>query len=182
MISRRFHCGYCNTMIASKRGWNCFDSSRGIRGEIRICPHCNYPTFFEGSHQIPGVSSGESIDHVPESVNKLYEEARLSTAAGAFTAAVLALRKLLMNIAVDRGASKNLSFQNYVDYLAEKHYVPPNGKEWVDIIRNKGNDATHEIIIMTQSDAEQLISFAGMLLKFIYEFPTKARPTVHKPA
>jgi len=55
-----------------------------------------------------------------------------------------------------------------------------NGKEWVDIIRNKGNEATHEIVIMNQSDAEELINFAGMLLKFIYEFPIKARPHVHK--
>ncbi len=40
--------------------------------------------------------------------------------------------------------------------------------------------ATHEIVIMNQSDAEELINFAGMLLKFIYEYPIKARPHVHK--
>lgn len=78
-----------------------------------------------------------------------------------------------MNIAVAQGASEGKKFIDYVNYLAENGYVPPNGKGWVDHIRKKGNEATHEIIVMTQSDAEELISFAEMLLKFIYEFPSR---------
>jgi hypothetical protein len=51
--------------------------------------------------------------------------------------------------------------------------VPPNGKGWVDHIRKKGNEATHEIVLMKKDDALELISFAEMLLKFIYEFPAQ---------
>jgi Domain of unknown function (DUF4145) len=61
----------------------------------------------------------------------------------------------------------------YVEYLAGRGYVPPNGKTWVDHIRKKGNEATHEINIMKQQDAQDLLIFAEMLLKFIYEFPKK---------
>ena len=61
----------------------------------------------------------------------------------------------------------------YVQYLADKGFVPPNGKGWVDHIRKKGNEATHEISHMERGDAEELIAFAEMLLKFIYEFPAK---------
>jgi len=33
------------------------------------------------------------------------------------------------------------------------------------------NEANHEIQIMTRDDARDLIKFAEMLLRFIYEFP-----------
>jgi hypothetical protein len=39
--------------------------------------------------------------------------------------------------------------------------------------RQKGNEATLEIHVMSRADAEELISFVEMLLKFIYEFPAK---------
>jgi hypothetical protein len=78
-----------------------------------------------------------------------------------------------MNIAVSQGAKPGGSFISYVEYLASNGYVPPNGKGWVDHIRKKGNEATHEIVLMTQDDAQELISFSEMLLKFIYEFPNR---------
>jgi hypothetical protein len=51
--------------------------------------------------------------------------------------------------------------------------VPPNGRGWVDHIRTKGNEANHEIVLMSAEDALELISFSEMLLKFIYEFPSR---------
>jgi hypothetical protein len=50
-------------------------------------------------------------------------------------------------------------------------YVPPNGKQWVDHIRKKGNEATHEIALMSEADAKELLVFLEMLLRFIYELP-----------
>jgi hypothetical protein len=43
----------------------------------------------------------------------------------------------------------------------------------VDHIRRKGNEATHEIALMSQQDAEELVGFSEMLLKFVYEFPNR---------
>ena len=77
-----------------------------------------------------------------------------------------------MNIAVQQGAAEGLKFIEYVTYLSEKGFVPPNGKHWVDHIRKKGNEATHEIAVMGEQDARDLISFVEMLLRFIYEFPS----------
>lgn len=37
----------------------------------------------------------------------------------------------------------------------------------------KGNEATHEIVLMKKEDALDLIAFSEMLLKFIYEFPAR---------
>lgn len=78
-----------------------------------------------------------------------------------------------MNIAVAQGAAPGNTFISYVEHLANSGYVPPNGKGWVDHIRKKGNEATHEIALMSQVDASELLAFAEMLLKFIYEFPNR---------
>jgi hypothetical protein len=118
------------------------------------------------------------VEFVPKDVEALYQEARKAVAVGAFTAAVLACRKLLMNLAVSQGAKPGDSFLSYVEFLAQSGYVPPNGRTWVDHIRKKGNEATHEILLMNQTDAGELIIFSEMLLKFIFEFPNR----VPKPA
>jgi hypothetical protein len=78
-----------------------------------------------------------------------------------------------MNIAVAQGGTAGETFVKYVEYLAAQGYVPPNGKAWVDHIRKKGNEANHEIALMSKTDAEELVLFIEMLLKFMYEFPNK---------
>lgn len=76
-----------------------------------------------------------------------------------------------MHVAVALGAKPGDSFVAYVQFLTDNHYVPPGAKGWVDHIRKKGNEANHEISLMQQGDAEELLAFSQMLLKVIYEFP-----------
>ncbi len=83
------------------------------------------------------------------------------------------LRKLLMHIAVAQGAESGGSFQQYVSHLSDRGFVPPNGKHWVDHIRSKGNEANHELLHTERTEAERLLVFAAMLLRFIYEFPQR---------
>jgi len=167
--SRSFTCGHCGHLIASSGGWG-----QNIGGLIYVCTHCDKPTYFNAAGvPLPGVTFGESVAHLPEQVASIYDEARRCTAASAFTASVLLARKLLMNVAVSQGAKPSESFISYVEYLANSGFVPPNGKGWVDHIRRKGNEATHEITVMTEADAKDLLSFAELLLKFIYEFPKR---------
>lgn len=75
-----------------------------------------------------------------------------------------------MNVAVQEGADENQKFIQYVNYLETNGFLPPKGKRWVDQIRQKGNEATHEINPMTENDAVQLLTFTEMLLRFVYEF------------
>lgn len=76
-----------------------------------------------------------------------------------------------MHVAVEEGAEPNQLFLAYVEYLADQGYVTKKGRGWVDHIRRRGNDANHEILLLTQNDAEELIAFSEMLLKLVYEFP-----------
>lgn len=81
-----------------------------------------------------------------------------------------------MNMGVHQGVKEGKRFIEYVQYLADEGYVPPNGKERVGHIRKKGNEATHEIALMNEGDAKDLITFIEMPLKFVYEFPSKITP------
>lgn len=167
-----FVCGYCGKNVATKDGWYGEDTSVSIEAYIRICPKCHCPTFIiPPKRQFPSPAPGTEVENVPEPLARLYDEARLSAGAGAHTASVMACRKMLMNIAVDKGAAEGLNFFQYVQYLADNNYVPPDGRGWVDYIRRRGNEANHEIQLMELEDAEALIRFVEMLLRFIYEFP-----------
>ncbi len=167
-------CGYCGNKVGPDRGYSAQVSAMSGYAYVLICPSCTQPTFIDISgKQIPSVRLGKDVKGISDvGVQKLYDEARDCTAAGAYTAAVLLCRKILMNIAVQHGATEGESFVSYVDYLEQKGFVPPNGKEWVDHIRKKGNEATHEIKIMTQSECQQILHFVEMLLRFVYEFPS----------
>jgi len=167
--SKSYTCGYCGNVVASDRGYQTADAHHAVH----ICPHCPRPSYIAGGQQVPGVAPGNDVQSLPKDIESLYREARNSTAVSAYTSAVLTCRKLLMNIAVSQGAPEGQRFIEYVQYLADNGFVPPHGKGWVDHIRKKGNEATHEIVTMTLQDAEDLIAFTEMLLKFIYEFPSR---------
>lgn len=168
---KSFKCKFCDKDVASRKAYYRDDSN----WRIYICPNCARPTFFENTIQIPAPLLGHTVDEVPENISSLYNEIRDCTGINAYTSAVLSCRKLLMNIAVEQDASEGKSFLEYVEYLSEKGFVPPNGKEWVHHIRKKGNEANHEIVLMEQDDALDLINFIEMLLKFIYEFPRRLK-------
>jgi hypothetical protein len=118
---------------------------------------------------------GDDVHGLSSEVGALYDEARICTSGGAYTAAVLTCRKILMHVAVDKGADTNQKFKKYVEYLAEKNYIPYDGRGWVDHIREKSNEANHEIKVMGKEDAEDLINFTEMLLRLGYEFQGKLR-------
>uniref|UniRef100_UPI00196B2D05 DUF4145 domain-containing protein n=1 Tax=Aquisphaera insulae TaxID=2712864 RepID=UPI00196B2D05 len=123
--------------------------------------------------QVPVEAFGTKVKNLPAEVGEVYDEARRCMSVYAYTSAVLSCRKLLMNVAVAQGASPSQSFVHYVDYLNSNGYIPPNGRDWVDYVRSKGNEATHEIHTMSRGDAEHLITFMEMLLRFVYDFPKR---------
>jgi hypothetical protein len=169
--SRRYVCGYCGGNIVSEIGYRgVIDGVRDIW--IYICHSCGKPTFFdENARPTPGSLFGNRVADTEVTVDALYEEARRAYSVGSFTAVVLCCRKLLMHVAVSKGANVGESFVFYVKYLADNNFVPPGAKPWVDHIRTKGNEANHDITIMKAGDATELLEFSEMLLKLIYEYP-----------
>jgi DNA-directed RNA polymerase subunit RPC12/RpoP len=167
-------CSYCGHRVGPARGFR----TDGMPTKfIYVCSFCGAPTYFNTEKvQFPGPPFGNDVLSLPAGVAALYSEARSCMTVNSFTASVLTCRKLLMHIAVEKKAKEGQPFLQYVEYLADKGYVPPDGKGWVDHIRQKGNEANHEIKIMSLGDATDLITFSEMLLKFVYEFPARVQP------
>jgi hypothetical protein len=172
-----FTCGFCGARVGPNRGY-LGNFAGGRNGRILICPNCTQPTFFAtDDSQYPAVRMGRDVQGISDDgVRALYDEARDCTTVCAYTAAVLVCRKILMNLAAQHGAPAGQSFVSYIDFLGQKGYVPPNGRAWVDEIRQKGNEATHEIARMGPLDAKRLLTFVEMLLRFDFEFPTMVNP------
>src|SRR5216683_2014532 len=170
--AKQWKCGYCNREVGSSVGWQ-VSNAQGHLMYIRLCSFCNGPTLFlQGDQEYsPGPLPGNPVAHLPAEIESLFAEARTATAAGAYTAAVLTCRKILMHIAVEKGADKNKSFLDYVHYLISKGYAPPESQGWVDYIRSRSNEANHEIILMTTEDANALVTLVEMLLRFVFELP-----------
>jgi len=169
---RSYKCGYCGDSTGTNFGFQT-DNDYGF---IYLCGGCNRPTFFQGRDQTPAPIMGNMVLHLPVDIEDLYNQARKCTQAQAFTACVLVCRKILMHVAVEKQAPLDLKFIQYVEYLADNGYIPPDSKPWVDKIRLRGNEAIHEIVLMAVEDALDLLSFVEMLLRIIYEFPAKLLP------
>lgn len=169
-------CGYCGKDVGGNIGFYRADSKKDKY--IYICPHCENPTAFikeedDGWKQFPGAVCGNEVEALPQSVKTLYGEIRRCIQYSSYTSAAMAMRKLLMHIAVEKGAEKDKNFVFYVDYLNSNGWIPPNGKDWVDAIRGGGNEAAHQIDPVSEESARQLLDFTEMLLKIVYEFPAK---------
>jgi hypothetical protein len=174
--NKSYTCGFCGSKVAPHLGYTAHYSggNPNFKLFIYICPNCEKPTFFDlDKKQTPSIRIGNDVQGITDSgVAALYNQARDCTSLGAYTAATLLCRKILMNLAVQHGDAPGKSFVEYIDYLDTKGYVPPNGKAWVDRIRSKGNEATHEIRLIEESESFQVLKFTEMLLKFSYEFPS----------
>tara|TARA_E500000318_G_scaffold14854_8_gene15280 strand:- start:137761 stop:138018 length:258 start_codon:yes stop_codon:yes gene_type:complete len=81
-----------------------------------------------------------------------------------------------MLIAVDKGAKENLKFVQYVDFLSENHHVPAGSGDWVKHIKDRGNEATHELPNTSKADAIQIFEFTSMLLTLNYDYPARMKP------
>lgn len=169
-----YRCGYCGDDVGSDRGIQ----NSGKNSFIRICPLCNCPTFFSAQReQWPGPRVGGNVSQIADDVKGIYEEARRSITVNAYTGAVMLCRTILMHVAVEKGAKAGESFQSYVKWLIDEHYVPRGSDGWLDYIRARGNDANHKIVPMDRDDALGVLGFTEALLRNVYELPAAVPAT-----
>lgn len=171
---KRYKCYSCDSEVASKEGYQVVDlTSTFASCGIYICPKCNIPTYFNRDDtQTPKPIFGERLSSLPANVELLYNEARSCYGFNAYTSTVTNCRTLLAYVAVDKGAETNQSFKFYVEYLRSEHWVSNSASGWVDEIRNLGNVATHDLVVMEEHDARLILLFTTALLKDIYELPS----------
>ena len=76
-----------------------------------------------------------------------------------------------MHVAVEKGADEDKTFQFYVQWLIDEHWVPKGAAGWLGYIRSRGNEANHEIVIMDKEDSTGVLRFTEALLRSVYELP-----------
>ncbi len=154
-----------------------------VTAHLRICEHCGRPTFIETFHgypeltrQHPSPAFGAQLASLPADLSSLYEEARRCMSVYAYTSAVMIARKMLLHIAAERGAPKDAleRFVLALKYLEQCGEIPKSHRRWVDRIKDVGNDANHEIRLITRQEAEDVMQFTEMLLKVVYVLPAVA--------
>ena len=166
--SHSYRCGSCGFDVASNLGW----STEQNAAYVRLCPQCNVPTFFSAyGLQSPGPLLGSNVTGLQDDIEDLYNEARASMSVDAFTGAVMLCRKILMNVSVEKGAKEGLNFAQYVQWLVDEGYAPRGSEGWVKYIKDRGNEANHEIAPKTREDATAVLTLTEMLLRNIFELP-----------
>jgi len=176
-ITQECECPYCNLHIAGRikdvvdYGLNQLDLSPSYY--VLSCPSCGRPIIYQiGSHKTyPSGRPLKAVIHLPEKIDAIYSEINVAIGAGCFTAAVILARTAINHIAVDKGAEENKTFQYYVQFLVDNHFVPPNACDWIDKIRKMANKSVHDLEVWGRNEAELIGKFLMYLLIFVYELP-----------
>ncbi len=171
-------CAHCNTMTS---GLIVARYQYGIKVEWLICTGCGHGSVYDNRDLYPRSKFGPSIEGLPAEVEKAYEEARSCYSVNAFTACELICRKILMHVAVDKGAKENEAFTYYLSKLGEQGYITPPMTKWVALIREHGGKATHRIEAPDRKRAESTLMFTAELLRLIYEMEHMADKYIPKP-
>lgn len=164
-----YTCGHCGTQVSGAVLASSTDE-HGRTGRWLQCTRCGQGTFADVQETLfPGPSFGPEIDGLPDDVSEAYGEARDCLSVNATTASELICRKILMHVAVDKGASEGESFASYIDYLEKEGYVTPPMRGWVKLIKDHGNQSTHKLPRPERERAEGTLLFTAQLLRSVYE-------------
>ena len=87
----------------------------------------------------------------------------------AYTGCELLCRKILMNVAVDKGASEGETFECYINYLKDGGHITASMMDMADIVRDHGNKATHKIEQPSEARAKVTLEFTVHVLLSVYE-------------
>ena len=134
-----------------------------------LCTHCGKGSVYTEGRVYPNSPFGPEIEGLPKLISQAYQQARDCISVYSYTACELICRKILMHVAVDKGAKENQSFAEYINQLESFGYVTPPMKVWVDLIRQHGNQATHILEEPVRERAESTLMFTAELLRLIYE-------------
>jgi hypothetical protein len=167
-----YKCGYCDRYV-SGRVVNIYTKTQNKLDEpiikFMICPSCIKGSVWLEGKIIPGTKPGEKLEGLPKEIEDAYQEARSCFSLNAFTACELVCRKILMHVGVDKGAEEGKTFISYLDYLENLGFITPVIKEWADLIREFGNQSTHELTPPDKNRTKATLMFTMELLRIVYE-------------
>ena len=149
----------------------------GVPVRWLACPNCKRGSVLNIDTFAPEPLLGDDVKGLPETIQHAYTEARKTFSFECYTACNLLCRKILMNVAVDKGAPEGKGFVQYIDYMSEEGHIANAMRQWVDKIKDSGNEATHKIDSSDSKSTETTLTFTTILLKNLYEAPFRMKST-----
>lgn len=173
---RQIVCGNCHAHVSAAVVAAYMERGDGKHVYWLLCPNCVDGSVLTSNATLyPPKTSGPTVLGLPSEVAAAYEEARRCLSVAAFTGCELVCRKILMHVAVEKGAKEGASFATYLRHLESAGYVTPPMKSWVTLIRSHGNAATHKLETPGAERAESTLMFTAELLRLVYEMEHMAR-------
>ena len=166
-------CGSCGEGVAAV----ILSDASGGRWAMQ-CPKCQELSVRLSSGAVfPAAPAGGNVRNLPADVQAAWREARLAHSVGAYTAAEIMCRKILMHVAVDvAGAKEGLAFIKYVDELQSAGYITTGLKPTIDTIRQRGNGANHELAASAEQESLITLRVTEHLLTSVYAFAAPPGP------
>lgn len=183
--------------------WVCLKCREGVvvkllRRDTGVSPHqCIGDPTDEGYDLIrihPTPQSPSIPEHVPEDIASDFGEAMDNIRRQNWVSAGMMLRKVLQRTTTALASDNGLDLQktnlwNRIAKLAEERCITPAMREWADIIRDDGNEATHEEEqVFSREQAEQMAEFTEVFLLYAFTLPgrvkehkEKASPQLESP-
>ncbi len=167
-----YKCGHCDRLV-SGRVVSIYSGQKSTpenpKIQFIICPSCVNGSVWNEGIIIPGTKPGNKLEGLPGEIEAAYQEARKCFSINAYTGCELLCRKILMYVGVDKGAEEGKRFVFYINFLESEGFITPSIKEWADLIREIGNQSTHELTPPDKERANATLIFTMELLRIIYE-------------
>ena len=167
-----YACGHCGTDVGGIAVcYQVFPLAIWLR-----CPNCSNGSVWSGEGLYPpSLSSSRAytvdVDGLPDNIAQAYHEARKAISVQMYTSCEMMYRKILVNVAVDKGAKKKHTWNHRkcIRYLVKKGYVAGLGTRMASFVRLAGDQSTHEIEPPSRYMAEQTLKFTAMVLEEVYD-------------
>ena len=150
--------------VIARRGTSDQFEAGSVKNAWFYCVNCRKGCVSNGLVVVvPGKLDFPTPEGTPEQEAQLWEEVRRCLSAGAFNAAAMLCRKLLLHMvfthkrSLDRNATPDdLSFAAAVRYLADNGVITEAMNNLATNIKDVGNKANHELPHVTETDARDI--------------------------
>lgn len=112
-------------------------------------------------------------DFVPDPIASQFVQAEKALQAKLFDPAGMAFRRTLEVAVKTLDPDSKGTLQARIEALVEKQIVPKAVGDWAHVIRDLGNDATHEPQPFSEESATTLRNFAWAFLEYAFSMPRK---------
>lgn len=165
--------------VIARRGTSDQFEAGSVKNAWFYCVNCRKGCVSNGLVVVPGKLDFPTPEGTPEQEAQLWEEVRRCLSAGAFNAAAMLCRKLLLHMvfthkrSLDRNATPDdLSFAAAV---ADNGVITEAMNNLATNIKDVGNKANHELPHVTETDARDIALFTHYLFISVDEMPKRAR-------